>query len=153
MLLELELNFKRITNWSFLMDETFNGLVNLRVLIVNLGTLDSLEPFNCLCNLEELTLCVIHKSPLTRIETFPRQLYKLRVLKFHFKCEVEWIAPTAFDHLTCLEQFEFECFKLYLNDNHQRLLEIGAAPRFFKAICFTTLWLLGSESSVANIET
>jgi hypothetical protein len=90
-LLELVLNFKRITNWSFLTNETFNGLVNLRVLSVNLGTFGSLEPFNCLCNLEELTLGVNDESPFKRIETFPRQLYKLRVLKFYFKCEVEWI--------------------------------------------------------------
>jgi hypothetical protein len=153
-LLELELNLSRIKNRTYLTNETFHGLVNLRVLNINMSTFDSLELFNCLCNLEELTLLVNQESPFNRLETFPRQLSKLRVLKLNLRCEVEWIAPTAFDHLTCLEQFEFDCSKCYLNDGLEaHPLAIGITPRFLKIIYVKTLRLLGSESSVANIET
>jgi hypothetical protein len=109
-LLKLSLDLSKMKN-PMLRNEMFRSLVNLRVLNVYLENLDSLEPFNCLLNLEELILFVEGKeSPIKRLNAFPSQLSKLRVLELSLPCELEWIAPTAFDHLTCLERFEFDCF-------------------------------------------
>jgi hypothetical protein len=149
-LIKLCLNLSETTN-PMLRNETFHGLVNLRVLDVNVENLDSLEPFNCLLNLEELILFVGgKKSPIKRLDAFPSQLSKLRFLELALLCELEWIAPTAFDHLTCLKRFEFECFS---NSEIQPPLEIGISPCFLQVIGIKTLRLLGSQSSVANIET
>jgi hypothetical protein len=150
----LELDLTNIKNRIKLKTDTFHSLVNLRVLRLTLGTLDSLEPFNCLCNLEELTLCVKKGSPLGRLDAFSQQLSKLRVLELDFRCKFGWIPPTAFDRLTCLERFEFKCLKCNLNGGlEMQPLEIGIAPRSLKVVGVKTLHLQGGASSIANIET
>jgi hypothetical protein len=152
-LLELDLHLSEIKN-SLLSSEKFNGLLNLRVLNVNLKSLDSLEFLSCLFNLEELVINVDNTFPLKRLDAIPKQLSKLRTLKLNFKCDIERIAPTTFDHLTCLERFEFKrdnCSSK--NGLTQNPLEIGVAPRFLKVVGIDTLRLRSCESSVANIET
>jgi hypothetical protein len=138
-----------------LRNEAFHGFVNLRVLNVNLVTLDSLEPFSCLCNLEELMIHVENeKVQVKRLDAFPSQLSKLRVLKLTLVCKVEWISPTFFDHLTCLERFEFGCYEFYSNAWQViQPFEIKVAPRFLKLYPIKKLRLVGGKSSVANIET
>jgi hypothetical protein len=150
-LIELDLDLSKIENPIF-RNETFLGLFNLRVLNVDSIILDSLEPFNCLSNLEELRLVVDRKSPIKKLDAFPDQLFKLRVLELDFRCEVLWVAPTVFDHLKCLERFEFTCFK-WRSDIQMDLLNMRIAPRFLKVIGVKTLRLLGGECSMANIET
>jgi hypothetical protein len=154
-LLELDINLSEI-NKSLFTNEIFHGLENLRVL--NLIVLvDSLEFFNCLCNLEELRLVLNEKSSFKRLDAFPSQLFKLRVLQLDLKCKVEWIAPSAFDHLTCLEWFELNYRKcesvIESRWDSMQLLEIGLGPRFLKVVGVKTLRLVGCASSVANIET
>jgi hypothetical protein len=149
-LLELEIDFSKNDDpISLITNKTFSGLVNLRMLDVKLKTLESLEPFNCLCNLEELAIHVDRESALKRLDAFPSQLSKLRVLKLQFCYKIEWISLTAFDHLKRLERFEFACFE-YLGIQP---LEISIAPRFLKFVGVEKLRLLGDESSVRNIET
>jgi hypothetical protein len=67
----------------------------------------------------------------------------------HSSHEIEWISPTAFDHLTRLERFDFVCFKYTLTQP----LEIGIAPRFLKVDGAKQFRLLGDEKSVSDIET
>jgi hypothetical protein len=152
-LLELKIDFWDYINYK-ITNETFRGLVNLRVFNVSLLHLKSFEPFSCLCSLEELIICLKRELSSNRLYAFPSQLSKLRVLKLKFECELEWIAPTAFDHLTCLEWFDFEFIKSYYDKGQEtQLIEIGVAPRWLRIVPVDTLRLLGGESSVANIET
>jgi hypothetical protein len=149
-LLEPELDFFKNNDFvSLITNETFHGLENLRVLNITLSSFDSFEPFNCLCNLEELALHVDRESTIKRLDAFPSQLSKLRVLKLHCSRAIEWISPTAFNHLTRLERFEFICIKY----PHTQPLEIGIAPRFLQVVGVKKLRLLGDESSLQNIET
>jgi hypothetical protein len=146
-LLELGISFSKNDNHIKLTNDSFYSLENLRVLNIDLDFFDSLEPFSCLCNLEELIINV-SESPIKRLDAFPSQLSKLRVLKLNL-CKVELVLPTVFDNLKCLERLEFDCFS---NSGIQQL-EIGVAPRFLKVLGVKTLRLRSCESSVGNFET
>jgi Leucine-rich repeat (LRR) protein len=147
---ELDLDLSNIKSCT-ITNETFHGLVNLRVLNINSILFDSFEPFNCLFNLEELTLVMERQSPFKRLEAFPHQLSKLRMLKLNFGCEIEWIEPTAFDHLIFLERLELECLG-WNSNNGPQVLQIGKAPRHLKIVQVERLRLLGSEKLLAGIE-
>jgi Leucine-rich repeat (LRR) protein len=120
-------------------DGSFNGLVNLRVLLVTVQRID-FKAFTCLEKLEELTLNTVLE---TISSTTFADLKKLKVLNLAC-CSIKSIDPTAFDHMKDLEE---------LNLNQNELEEIkftNAAPGKIQIKANTSLCSVEFNSSYVS---
>jgi Leucine-rich repeat (LRR) protein len=132
------------TNLTRLSREALFYLQKLRVLRLSRVIIDSFEVFDCLVDLEELEVeidCELLSRRVKKLALFPK-LTKLE-LKL---CNVEWISPDAFDHLTNINSFMFD-----FGFNMDNTIETGLVPCSIRVSQDLKLLKLNSKN-VSRIE-